>query len=365
MSDAITNINDDEILFAHPGKIIGDQRGIYKYNVHRDEWKLVIQYPANINAPHPIYQEFVRNEQKEFEAVLLAFNRSANTLFLKPNMMRFFRIDMATKKFKTYRSTWQPGYTESEYNNINPATDFCQLLSVGDEIHSTALSGRRCHLVWSPTEERFNTINSQVIDKINLDDGGWVGYLPNQEALIHIGGGLVGGESSCGQMFVCQRNQDKEWIWRAIEERFGCCSHCRHSEELAYPMAVVSADGNYVVISLMYRSGGKIYVAHVSDLDNIKVNECSIKAPINRSGFAIFRTGNTIKTELLVSGFVRQSFQEKALKHLNMPPIHLINIMTKFHSEEMIHWMMEQIGRHWAIPLQRILSSRIMVEGTS
>ena len=357
MSDAITNINDDEILFAHPGKIVGDQCGIYKYNLHKDEWKLFIQYPADID----LRDYYARTRKNEFEAVLLAFNRSANTLFLKPSMMRFFEIDMVTKEFKTYRSTWRSRCKESEHNNINPTTNWEQLLSVGDEIHSTAMSSRDLHLVWNPIEGGFDAINTQEIDKNNLDGGGWVGYLPNQDALIHFGGSLSGVSwampSGTDELFVCQRNQDNEWIWRPIEQTFDCWN--ANHQELAWVTGVVSADGNYVIISLMNDDRDKIYVADVSDLNNIKMNKCSIKASISQSGYAMFRTGNTIKTELLVSGFVRQSFEEKALKHLNMPPIHLIDIMGQFHSDEMIHWMMERTGMHCAIPLQRILSNRI------
>ena len=359
MSDAITNINDSEILFAHPGKIIGDQRGIYKYNVHFDEWQLFIQYPADID----LRDQCAHIEKNEFGAVLLAFNRSENTLFLKPNMMRFFEIDMVSKKFKTYRATETP-----EHNNVVPTCDWEQLLNVGNEIHLTSLSVSRCHFVWNPEIERFDdTINTQEFDKIRLHRGGWVAYLPNKETLIHFGGYLMGTESGTDRLFVCQRNHNKKWIWRLIEQRFDCRTSRSYSEECAWLTGVVSADGNYVVISLMF-DGNKIYVADVSDLDNIKMNKCSIKAPMdhtgfaNRIGFAVFRTGNTIKLELLVSGFVRQSFQDKALKHLNLPPIHLNNIMAKFHNEEMIHWMMERIGVHWAIPLKRILSSRISVE---
>ena len=122
--------------------------------------------------------------------------------------------------------------------------------------------------------------------------------------------------------------------------------------------AFIGFDGNCVVM----HSAKNIYLLDVSDENDLKLFESDILIPLPYTAGAVkpslFRMGNGLKIEKLVIGWTKRLFGENEFKHLALPPLYLLQLISHWVLMEEIHWIRVQDNKlmHCAIPTKRILA---------
>ena len=134
------------------------------------------------------------------------------------------------------------------------------------------------------------------------------------------------------------------------------------------PAVTLSSNEKLVLIS-----GGTTFhngaLKHVVDIDILDIRDddayilkkSKMRSPIpdrdsegKREPHSIARSGG-INGEMLVVGWIRAEFESAVLRHLDLPPKYIIQMIAKWHSEESIHFIGTRGGDHVAIKLKHLL----------
>ena len=119
--------------------------------------------------------------------------------------------------------------------------------------------------------------------------------------------------------------------------------------------AIIGIDGNTVLM----HNNKNIYLLDVSDENDFKLFESDILIPVPQRGYAkpsLFGMGNALKIEKLVIGWTKRLFGEKEFKHLALPPLYLLQLISHWVLMEEIHWIRVQDNKlmHYAIATKAV-----------
>ena len=172
-------------------------------------------------------------------------------------------------------------------------------------------------------------------------------YVPNLNSI------LLFGQSAVDCMWRI-RLDAKEKKWSEVKFK-------NSSLRMWFADAIIGSDGNYVLMS----NAKNIFLLDVSDENDFKLFESDILTPMLygryqsfQSDHGCFAMGNGLKIEKLVVGWTKRLFGEKELKHLALPPLYLLQLISYWFLMEEIHWIGVVHNRldHYAVPTKRILA---------
>ena len=112
-----------------------------------------------------------------------------------------------------------------------------------------------------------------------------------------------------------------------------------------------------------YNGDDRIHVLNINgdDKDQYTLKLSDITCPVR--GPCIIEITGGIKDEMLVLGYIKYLFTLQKFVNIQMPPIYIIQIIAKWYSVEMLHWMLvsnksdslyrvRKNKNHFAIPLK-------------
>eukprot|EP01084_Bolivina_argentea_P306634 529891_1 len=284
---------------------------VYEYNIDKDKWN---------NYTYPLGGNYTR---------AIPFNKKVNTSF----MYRSFGI--LPIKILTHEKI--------EFKQQIPTPNCVLFINNNFHIFKTDKFDK---YIGSIQSETLKTLDNIIDNRCSQLKRAVVVYVRAKQCILLIGGYYKNGNAS-------QYSRD---IWKY------CLSSGKWTKKdclglsnipnsnIANYCGILTSNQRYIVLL----GGLNICVLDMIDDNNWKMRQCKIKCPI--VGLChVSVTGNENINEMLVIGFVKACFKMKQFSHLSIPPVYIINIMTQYFNEEMIHHIRNQ--KHHAIYLAHILSA--------
>eukprot|EP01084_Bolivina_argentea_P176837 305946_1 len=351
----VIRINADEFIVltiaveAHSDKL--DSLILYKYKIDANcnlTKRSIIQL---INIPPT--SDDGRSYDATWSSSNIAFNNEQQTLYIQHN--------------KNIES-WSFSYRKSKHNY--------NYIGHSDKVHHTLLSGGKNgeyflfinnyfhvinmhdrHWIGSIQNKSLNTLHNTIDFDNNYLKHGKAVNIPSKQCVLLIGGYYSDGPNdgpSSNEIWIYKLKTQK---WTKINN----ISFERYNFE-----AVLTSNERYIVLfgGMKYHEDtginelvDDICVLDMIDDNNWKIKQCELKCP--RSGKCIGTSTGGIEHDMLVTGFVKGCFKLKEFKNLKSPPTHIISLIAKWYSGEVIHWMKyyDKEFEHLGIYLTDILSS--------
>lgn len=139
----------------------------------------------------------------------------------------------------------------------------------------------------------------------------------------------------------------------------------RKDHQFRFKSATLTSDENQVVIFAVEYRANKASRQRIVVLDMNHSNGVFLVSDIPCHGLApkcIMRTGGGLRDEILVIGWVRMVFESSKFKSLLVPPLYLMQSITKWYSTEMIHALDQYDRDHYALRLDVIRSTLTPLE---
>eukprot|EP01084_Bolivina_argentea_P218527 370814_1 len=314
-------LNDHEfIMSSHSGAL-----DIQKYNIHRNEWTMMAKCPSLIE-----YVEFGSMLFAEHQNKLYIRSRSPFELVGEKMVI----INFNTRQLMTM--------------DLRPIFGILgAMVNVNGVIHAIADRSQRKHFTWD--------INNNTVTQI-FDFHEYFGSIVNP-SMIYIKSKqmilLIGGRDHCSTE---KYNCEFIGIWRFCLKTNKWKQMIKGNKCQWYCVSTLSANGDYVIISTDTENNG-MYVLNVKNRDDFILNKCNIKCPGNNSN--IIRMGNSINSNVVVTGWIRKLFETSEFEMLILPPKYLMEFIALYYEQEMIHWMGDvyDVNCHYSIKLKDILKS--------
>ena len=92
------------------------------------------------------------------------------------------------------------------------------------------------------------------------------------------------------------------------------------------------------------------------DLKTETVSKSDTKCPV-RSNYRAVLFGNRMQDELVVFGFMNQSFKSPEMLDVQVLPIHIVQLMSKWYHNERVYLisMMSDMKEHWVVNMDEII----------
>eukprot|EP01084_Bolivina_argentea_P184469 318144_1 len=271
-----------------------DCKSIYKYNVHHNEWKPFIDFPQDLKIQHHT----------------ITFHPESNKLYLAGQYNEMLIIDIKDKKFHKV--------SDKDYSSSFPI-----LLNVNGSIHKIGGNGNAKHLIWNEDNNTFDEIfDFEQEENVGTILAASAIYVPSKDIILIIGGIDESDNKMVGvwKYYLVKKEWQKV---KGITFDYYLCP------------AVLSLDEEYIVFVGGYdKERNKVNIMHVLDIrddDNYILRKSAIKYPMS-GHHKIVRSGGGLKDELLVAGYIKQSF--KTLLSLD-----IINLIQMLYWQETIHWL--------------------------
>eukprot|EP01084_Bolivina_argentea_P253416 425658_1 len=100
-----------------------------------------------------------------------------------------------------------------------------------------------------------------------------------------------------------------------------------------------------------------IWVLDMKYDNNWKIKKSEICCPMFGHCHGVRSGGIDSKDELLVIGFIKKCFAMKVFIHLDLPPVYIMKLISRWYCGEMIHLIKNDIQSHFGIYLNDILKS--------
>lgn len=203
------------------------------------------------------------------------------------------------------------------------------LVEANGTVHAVAGTGNSQHFVWSEGNGcfhfRHNVGKARMVPKPTLV------HIPSKRMILLIGGYAKSSRSGwTGEIFKYDMDSDKWAQVTGISLKVSGCT------------ALVTADEKYVIIGGGYTGPSvpmySIFILDIRDDANYKLSTSRIRSPW-RGDMIMKKTGGALKNEKLVIGWIRNLFADKDFQDLQLPPVHVMLLVTRWHSTEYIHWL--------------------------
>lgn len=353
----VLTMNDSEFAISI-GTIDGDHstNQIFKYNVQHDEWSLIVEIPTTGN----IF---------DFSMVIDHYDRGTNQLYMSSAEIQMM-VDLHSASIvqKSFDHDADNGMADITHGVPSYVQRCCAgMVSVNGTVHKVGGLGNSEHVIWNKKQQLWESTNAiQPFKKF--------GELTQiSESLVHVTSKniilMIGGKAiNCahGPVGIWRFNISKRGPWEQIDE----CQVGRF--DLSECSTALSADERYVLIM-----GGQnlfekrlIHFLDISDDDEYKLFRSFIQPPKVRNSalyphhMAISR--DIWKAQLLTSGWMRWVFEDTEIFGTILPPLDIMNEVSKYWSVEMVHWidpsfleMSTMSLSHQVIPLAHILSHSV------
>lgn len=219
-------------------------------------------------------------------------------------------------------------------------------------VHVVGGTGNSQHFVWSEGIGAFAKMHD--IGKGRKVPDPTLIHIPSKKSILMIGGSLgSSGRGWGGEIWKYDLDSRRWSEIKRIKLRISGC------------FALLTADEQYVVIGGGYTESftalNSIHILDIRDDANYKLKMSRIQCPW-RGDMIMMKTGGALKNGILVIGWIRKLFADEDFKELQLPPIHVMLLVTKWHTTEYIHCIRTGFTRlgeseHLGISLDCILAN--------
>ncbi len=326
---AVSRINSSEFIIAE-----------YKFYSDTDGWK-IYKFNHDSSKLTPFIIDCIDDNQAQYYNMV--YDKTTNKLYLYTwednavsGMMTI--IDINTKQFETSTNCFAE--CESGPN----------ILSVQGTIHLIGGANNPKHYIWNNYNKSLEEIYHFA--EYSAIFGASAFYLSSKDIIILIGGadrGLLSFEDiNIGIWIFYLKNR----TWKQIKTR------CPWN----IGRAVMTSDEKYIIIAAANNNykGNDIFILDIRT-DILVLKKSNICSP--KEGYhQMVRTGDALKDEMLVIGFIKWLFNTNDFSDLVLPPFYIMQLIAKWYNTETIHWLewnnkYDEENDHYTIPIKQILSS--------
>eukprot|EP01084_Bolivina_argentea_P288615 495393_1 len=306
-------INGHQFVLA-PSYYMRSIDGIYTFNTNTNEWIKLLDYPDHDN---------FRSDSHS-----TSFDKKNQIIYLC-NRSQLLRFNLKTKS------------VEIVSTNINFGS-YPGLVYVNDHIHIIGGENTDQHLIFDEKKNNFNEIYS-FNTVTNLLFGHSILYMKSRNSIL-----LFGSKSQLTAPAISEFSMvNKKWNEWKMEI----------PDSVYYSATVSTKDEQYIFILGGYLSGGgwsnDIFVF---DVKRDAFFKSSIKCPL-RTQYRGVIMKNDYKDELLTFGFIHKLFIDGTMNDVQELPCYIIKLISEWVSNDYIHLIEFNSGKHWKISVDHILSS--------
>lgn len=296
-------INNDEFVVPNQTTYMGNNDGLYSYNIIKKVWKCIVSYPSGLD---------IRYHSSSFDP-------QNNTVYIIGGTL-FASIDLNDNSIQTIDEEKLP----HDFAN-------CSSVFVNDEFHIFGGWNQNKHCMLDKEKNKIIELHEFECDDI-MHCGAV--YIPTKQAIFVFGGGSDNDLIFSYSIFnkKCRKMDLKLPIKLS---RFGY---------------VLTKDNRFIILFGGLTTGFQdIDTIYIWNLETMQFRESETKCPIPDTFYAVIM-GNTEKDEKLIQGFIRNEFED-----ISFIPNDVINLIVSWYSDEEIHLFDDREGRHWRIGLSQIL----------
>eukprot|EP01084_Bolivina_argentea_P239023 401668_1 len=347
-------INENEFIFAQT--IVGgihENKGIYNYNATTKHWHKLYEYPTQLNMleTHYSFDDFcgfsINSE------LSIAMNAENNRLYMSVPGCQLIIFDIKTAKWNITRldpKLWAANEAQRGGNpncQVSGDKEYPKLVNVNGTIH--LLGGMKSivkHSIWDNENNCLHKMNDFATD---MYDHSLI-YVESQKKIFLIGKGIY--------MYFIETNKWKQIIEETQFNPVGCSAALTLDEEYIIISGGVSknwkSEIGYHGLYLKDReqkawANYAFYVLSVRN-DNYKLYKSSIHSPKPMPHHIISLRGSDRKDEVFINGWIKWN-------NLRLLPMEIIQVISIFYSQGIIHWIESEYTGHFVIQIKHILSS--------
>ena len=127
---------------------------------------------------------------------------------------------------------------------------------------------------------------------------------------------------------------------------------------------VLTADEKNVLMA----GWNDMFALDISDERNFKLNKLSTRTPVMRDDIwpTIIRMGDKLKSDKLVIGWTRRILRRKKEQHVELPPLHLLTLISTWILNQEIHYIHEGINHDYEEEYEHhVISMKRLLEGST
>lgn len=349
MHNQLSTILDESIW---PGRIhdnlfVSTKGEIFSVNI---EEAVIFKYNINCNAFYPYI-----NLPKCAESLHLVI----------PPRLQIMKIKPPTKLLvyqKDHSDTAKLHIINTETNKtitIDNTVYAEYVLCINDYIHFIDNYSR--HMIATIEDNKIVDIQNRRFlfsnQRVKLRVNGAAIYISSKQCIVLLGGDTCGDENTKQEISVwkyCLMSN----IWSAINGI---------SLEISGFGAILTSDERYILLfggrstSVdSYKKKDTIWILDLTEFDNWKLGRSKIRCPCKGVCTVTKTDGIKQKDEILVTGYIRNCFQTQIFEHLQMPPVHIINLICNRYTTEMVHYVAKDQrlnNQQFALSMNKILAN--------
>ena len=242
-ADCIATLNNHEFILANSWNK-GDEDGLHKYNIHKNEWTQIMHYS--------------RNEEMQITNIAIGQGTQKNKIYLSDYMNANLMVyDIKTQRLSTINSNhgW-----------------YSFMVNVNDKLHCIAVDEKSKHIVWNPHDNKTVILHDFTENGCEQMYDGRAVYVASKDMILLIGG--------------MEHNGDMIGIWKycLVTKKWG--KLISGSEFDFHEISVcLTSDEEYVIIGGGTNEDGdsmdKLYALDIRKEDEYKLMECNISLPMD------------------------------------------------------------------------------------
>ena len=307
------------------------------YDTHTNQWTQIATFPEEA------YYLYVHPAE--------TFNKYQNKVYFWP-CEDFFTFDIKTRQFNINEINAEDLDVSNSKNGV----------SVNEYIHFINYEmGKVEHTILNTRDNTFEIFNPPEFQEWKEIYDTYCIYVKSKQVLLLIGGGTYNSPNirPFGIWKYCLKkkkwSQVKEVAFNLMDVR------CALSANEKYVIIVGGGDETDGTVGMI--DNDKIFVLDITDDNNYKLRECSIKIPNSQCypSPEIVLMGGEIEHELLVIGWIKKLFKTTEFKDLSLPPMYIMKMIGLWYNQEELHWIQHhwwnKRSDHYLMTLSQILSS--------
>ena len=338
----LLKINHYQFLVSNHLKSDDTTRALVMYNTRTNQWQQIAEYPKQHAYGRTLNVCTYNMQQNK-----VYFLRRDNLMATANPSDKFVTFDIKTRKF-----------------NMNGviAHNWCSTQdseSVNEYIHSiggTVFFGGIRHLIFDTNDNTNLDFTPPEFREMRSILGAHCIYIRSKQILL-----LIGGDRGSGKPFGIWRYCLKQEKWKKMKKL--------SSFSLEFVVCALSANEKFVIIAggdivstddmIHGEYNHTIFVLDISDDNNYKLKECTIKLPKKYEHPQIALMGGDSDDESLIIGWIKELFKTKEFKDLSLPPMYIMKMIGLWYNQEGLHWIQDgdDYNNHYVITLKHMLRS--------
>eukprot|EP01084_Bolivina_argentea_P015582 29201_1 len=312
-------VNNDEFVVVPSKASTYNGDGIYKFNIHKNEWIKIFCYDTN------------------FKCCIgsTAYDNQHKLLHISD------RSRMVTFDLKTKNKVTSIGHQMERSQCIfveNKLHQICNVATPGNTIQNGD------HYIYNKTKQfqKITTFKSSM----NLDGYRTI-YLKSKKSIFLFGGWNGGWTNTAGYQTSIYRFSCIDSKWKEF--------HIKMPMKLSHISVVATKNEQYIIILGGITSGyGCSDNIFIYDIRNNIFTKSKMKCPKKGSYHAI-TINNSKHDEIATFGFVNGCYKAANFVGVQILPHYLIKIIGCYFCHEEIHLLRRDSGEHWEINVDHIL----------